>query len=229
MRLDQMELPKITQYDMVRFYETAKTGKIVWHSTTPRCFECEPGCKCCCAPTYYFKSELKALSKEIRSRLIHDYRSGLYIPDISSGCCFHIPPTHIGDIRHGCMIYGHEPLRCQLYPYWPIIVRGKIVIMAEPLCDVFSRDQPDSCHLCFGLGKGTDVSERIEKQARIFLKKMIREAPGMIIGNVFNRADDLLCSQSILFHTHRKYETFQDAASTLFTRGRAHTLTKTEG
>jgi hypothetical protein len=207
MRLTEIELPKIT--DVLMYSFLAQHGDIEWHPTTPKKFQCEPGCVCCCAPTYYFESEVKVLPEKIQSFLMRT-DIGVYVPDMSRGCCFHTPPGHPG---HGCLIHGYEPLRCQLYPFLPIFVQGKIIMMCDSLCDVFnsSGEEFNSWHICYGLDRGKSIVKKVEGIARAFLLKTINEAPYLLSGLVFNKAEDLLCQQRIEHHSNRKYEHFIDA------------------
>jgi uncharacterized UPF0146 family protein len=99
-----------------------------------------------------------------------------------------------------------------LYPYWPIIVGEDIVIMSNAHCDVFHNDDASNpLHICYGIGKGEDVTERIEKLSREFLLKEITEAPGFLTGTVFTNPDDLLSPKIIKYQNHRKYETHREA------------------
>ena len=209
MRIKLIDRPKVRSKDIDRLIQIAMFGPIVWHSTTPKCFECEAGCENCCGPTYYFGDERSFLPKKIRDRLVA-VRS-TWVPDRSSGgCCFHKVGS-FGVLEHGCGVFEHVPLRCRLYPYWPIIVRGEIVIMAEPLCDVFRAREPDSLEICYGLGAGFDVTRRVEILSREFLVSMAIGAPDLLVGSVFRRAEDLLSDVLIDHHTHRIYQTHREA------------------
>ncbi len=144
---------------------------ITWHSTTPRHFQCQAGCVCCCTATLFFPSEAEKCPVEIQNAL--EWREG-FVRSVRRppGVCVFFDdqaPNH-------CSIFEHRPLRCQLYPYLPVITSEGIVIIADPLCTVSFPDTnlPD-WYRCYGLGRGPNVQAFIEKMSREFLVHVVEE------------------------------------------------------
>ena len=154
-----------------------KNLPIVWHYTTPHNFECQAGCVCCCVGTLFFPSEAALLPQKITEHLymsdglIRAYRR-------PPGVCIFFDehrPWH-------CCIPNYRPLRCQLYPYLPLVTSQQIVIVADPFCNVSypETDQPEWFR-CYGLGRGPDVTEEVEAMSREFLNKMVDEYPKLVV------------------------------------------------
>lgn len=155
-------------------------GKIDWHPTTPRKFDCQPRCMCCCSNVFFFPSEERRLPSKIKKNLM--IKKGLIIAKPfkkDQGCIFFDPLSQ----KH-CTIHKYRPLRCKLYPYLPVIVpnQDKIVIIIESFAHHFRKDKKTTPNWfrCYGLGKGKDISSTIERESRIFLDKMRREYPKLI-------------------------------------------------
>ncbi len=152
---------------------TISTLPVVWHSTTPRRFECQPGCVCCCVNTMFFHGEAERLPFEMAAYLFE--RNGLVRPrQRPPGVCAFFDahrPTH-------CTIPQYRPLRCRLYPYLPVISGDSIVIVADPLCTVTwsETDHPDWFR-CYGLGRGPSVEVQVEEMSREFLRRIVAEHP----------------------------------------------------
>ncbi len=156
--------------------ETVGLLPIRWHATAPRCFECQPGCVCCCVATLVFPSEAETMPEEIRDSLT--WRQGfLRIPRRPPGVCIFFDestPQH-------CGIFQDRPLRCRLYPYLPLVTREGIVIVADPLATVsFPETDSPAWYRCYGLGRGANVETSVEKMSRDFLERVIQEYPGLL-------------------------------------------------
>lgn len=203
--------------DKQKYLSIARNAKIVWHPLTPHNFQCEGGCVCCCGPTFYFDSELGHLPGNILNNLVEDSETGTIHPEFSEGCCFHTKLQKIGCTDYGCLINGFEPLRCKLFPFWPVIVKDKIIIMAEDILDVFTRDAPNPYYRCFGLGKGPDITEKIEKLSREFIIKIIQERTGFLPGNVFTNLKDIIDPVRAEMHRHPLVNTYTEALPHLLT------------
>jgi hypothetical protein len=214
MRLTEIKRPGRKHY-AEELLEIVRFAPIVWHSTTPKNFQCEAGCHCCCGSAFYYPSEIPLLSRQLKMQLdpVDKYGTVMLKWCQPNGCQF-----NLGKNGYSCAVNGQEPIRCQMYPYWPIIVRNKIVIMAEPLCDIFdtSTKTVSPLKLCYGLGKGQDVSKRIERIARNFLEKRINETPGELAANIFNKTGDLLSPIYQRFHKTRVFDTHKEALPTIW-------------
>jgi len=80
-----------------------------------------------------------------------------------------------------CKIHEHRPLRCKLYPFLPLFVDNKIVIVAEPFVTLHKKKKrTPSWFKCYGLGKGKNIKIEIEKLVKEFIKKMKRDYPEFI-------------------------------------------------
>ena len=63
-----------------------------------------------------------------------------------------------------CSIYDHRPLRCRIYPYFPVIVDGRIIITMEPAMKM--KEASNTKKLCPGIGK-------VEKDLKTSIKECI--------------------------------------------------------
>ncbi|MGA2237984.1 MAG: YkgJ family cysteine cluster protein [Candidatus Bathyarchaeia archaeon] len=166
-------------------------GTIEWHRTTPRRFKCDPACTCCCLNPFFFPSEVDLLPEDIRKRLTTrslslalgkiELQAEVFAPkplvEGNSKTCIFFDPN---SSKH-CTIYRERPLRCRLYPYCPLIVAERIVIVAEPFLNIFDRDgSVPRWYRCHGLGKGDDVTRPVEEQSRIFLQRLLTEYPYLV-------------------------------------------------
>jgi Fe-S-cluster containining protein len=183
-------------------------GNFLWHNKVPRKFECQLGCSCCCLNTFFFPSEEKALPDEIRKYL--RIENGRICPKIKNikdqrRCVFFdlSTPNH-------CLIHELRPLRCQIYPYLPIISNGKIIVIAEPFLDLnqtgfgVSIKTPDWV-ICYGLNAGSDIKKEIEGRISLFLKKIASEFPEYIERLSINNIENKLNVNEIDKHLKPKY------------------------
>ncbi len=151
---------------------------MTWHRTTPRSFECQPGCLCCCLTTFFFPSEAEACPAEIKDALTVS-RGLIQLRRRPPGVCVFFDQNQD---RH-CGISAFRPLRCRLYPYLPVITPEGIVIVAEPLWSVSppAADLPE-WYRCYGLGSGPNVESQVEEMSREFLEKAANEYPYLLQG-----------------------------------------------
>lgn len=171
-----------------------KALEIIWHPTTPKKFECMPGC-CCCAKPFFFPSEFEKLPNKIRMNIIErEYPfAGFKIiapkplfKDDENSCCFFDRNS-----AYHCSIFHHRPLKCQIYPFIPFITNEKITIFAEPFIDYWKRvadfeyeeGETEWLTNCYGLGREKNVKEEIEELALKYLIKL-REIPLLFLEHI---------------------------------------------
>jgi hypothetical protein len=174
---------------------------IIWHPTTPRNFECQPGCVCCCTATLFFQSEADKCPAEMQAGL--EWRQGfLRARRRPPGVCVFFDentPQH-------CQVFEHRPLRCRLYPYLPLITDEGIVIVADPFCTVSfpETDFPD-WYRCYGLGCGPNVQPSIEQMSREFLGQVLEEYPQLLDTLCVAEVDGYLNSKELEKNLHPRY------------------------
>ncbi len=146
------------------------------HPTTPPNFECQPGCLCCCRATTLFPSEVEGLKDNIKENLV--YHDNIWMAKrCSPGVCVFFDPLN----PLHCGIFDDRPLRCKLYPYVPLIVGEAIWIFIEPFLTPFAvESRSPSWHRCYGLGKGTNVIEKVKEESRAFLTAMAEVYPNFL-------------------------------------------------
>jgi len=92
-------------------------------------FNCLKGCTECCGYTYFLPNEYRLLkNQEIKKQLIKN-QQGIYEAKKVEGRCIF---CNIQNEEYYCKIHEFRPLRCRIYPYFPLIVEGKIIITLEP-------------------------------------------------------------------------------------------------
>ena len=149
---------------------------IIWHESTPTRFSCQEGCLCCCIGTLFFPSEAMCAPQEVQEAL--DIQDGLIRAKLRHpGICVFFDesrPWH-------CQIPKHRALRCDIYPFLPLVTLEAIVIVAEVYTTITdpNKDAPP-WYRCYGLGKGPNVVAEIEEAARLFLSRLEEEYAGFI-------------------------------------------------
>ena len=213
---------------------------IKWHKTTPKLFECEKGCMCCCDRAFFFPSEVELLPEKIVKSLairctkcltfnsIHATRCqkcglklteseeitpGIYTPKPfkgQSGCVFFNPLK-----AFHCTIHKYRPMKCKLYPFQPLIDRDltSIVIICEAFTHIYEREQGKHAEWfrCYGLYKGQNVQSSIKKLSRTFLNKVFEEYP--FLGLSVWREEDidsLIDPDEVAKHRYPKYRTWEE-------------------
>ena len=149
---------------------------IVWHESTPTRFSCQEGCLCCCIGTLFFPSEASGAPQEVQEGL--DFRDGLIRAKLRPpGFCVFFDesrPWH-------CQIPEYRALRCDIYPFLPLVTPEAIVIVAEVFTTIINPKKDDPFwYRCYGLGKGSSVVAKVEEAARLFLSRLEEEYPGFI-------------------------------------------------
>ena len=172
--------------------------KIEWHATTPRRFVCAQGCMCCCTSTMFLPSETGRLAPEKRQLL--RWRNGVLSPVSGEhGICVFFDkdaPLH-------CTIFERRPLRCRLYPFLPVVERGRIVILADPFVAIGTETNRPGWLRCYGLGQGPDVTDQVEELAREFLTRVLKEQPDFLISYLcVDDAESLILPLEVEKHRH---------------------------
>lgn len=214
------------RYLLNKYLAAAKKYPIVWHETTPRCFECVPGCMCCSNP-YYLRSEVGELSEETKNHLRIILLLDIYTkkeisriapqpfvtndPKADGTCCFYKKSLW----GYHCGVHGQEPLRCQRYPYYPVVdMKAKeVVILAEPFLPWSSMSSDH--HRCFGLGKGSDVTSTMSEVCRRFLIALAEdEEENYLRRQAFKKdryeIEGMLSEERIDCYTKPRYKTYED-------------------
>ncbi|MHA1971858.1 MAG: YkgJ family cysteine cluster protein [Candidatus Hodarchaeales archaeon] len=92
-------------------------------------FQCLKGCSECCGYTYLSASEYGALEKPNIKKHFLKNKNGIYEVERVEGRCYFYNRKNRD---YYCEIHDNRPLRCRIYPYFPIIVEGRVVITLEP-------------------------------------------------------------------------------------------------
>jgi len=151
--------------------DIAEKLPIEWHKTTPRNFQCEPHCCYCCTMCWFNMDEIIKLPKKYHKGLNEIY--GTFYPrTIKSKCYFYQKKKDLH-----CLINKYRPLRCKIYPYFPILdlKNDRIVILAQDIMVWGGNPPQEPASLCYGLGHGPDVSKVSEKLCREYLIHSINE------------------------------------------------------
>lgn len=120
-------------------------------------FSCIKECKKCCGYTYFLFTEVHTLPMEIRDNLI--LREDRYEVSLQNKRCIFYKESERG---YYCTIHSYRPLRCRIYPYFPLIVDQRIIITLEPAIKMLKdTKQPKECP---GIGtNGKNLQETIEE------------------------------------------------------------------
>ncbi|MHA2225230.1 MAG: YkgJ family cysteine cluster protein [Candidatus Hodarchaeales archaeon] len=109
-------------------------------------FSCISGCKECCGYAYYLPSEVWDLPKSIQDQLIEKNDGKYEIRLTKKRCVFYNSKK-----AYYCTIYNVRPLRCKIFPYFPVIVERRVIITLEPALRMINYQvQRDTCP---GIGK----------------------------------------------------------------------------
>jgi len=148
-------------------YQIVKDLPVVWHSTTPRNFECQQGCFKCCSMCWFNADELSKLPSKY-----HPSIDGNLIRTKNEKCVF-----YDSNRAFRCTLREYRPLRCKIYPFEPILdtSRNSIVILAHDVMIWGGKPVEEPSCLCYGLGNGKDVSEEVMEQCREYLLHCIVE------------------------------------------------------
>ena len=193
--------------EMLPTVKELKEMKIVWHPTTPAKFRCMPGCCSCCAKPWFLPSEAENLPPEIKNKLMIKTipserieakvivpkpfrKSGSKREQEKSGleysCCFFDTKS-----AYHCLIHPYRPIKCKLYPFFPIITGTEIIIFAEPFLDIWepprkkAGEEAPPWFNCYGLGQGGYVDKKeIEKLALDYIIGLREEYPPLFLYHI---------------------------------------------
>ncbi|MFW9994031.1 MAG: YkgJ family cysteine cluster protein [Candidatus Odinarchaeota archaeon] len=135
-------------------------------------FSCIPDCQDCCGYAYFLPSEVEKLPTRIKEQLVLE--GGKHeILTRNGRCVFYSPDKSLN-----CSIHVHRPLRCRIYPYFPLIVDQRVVITLEPALKMKNKES-DLHHRCPGVGEpGKPLRETLD-DCLSFLKKLA-EVPDLL-------------------------------------------------
>ena len=126
-------------------------------------FSCIEKCIECCSYTYFLPDEISSLSNKIYQQLtITD--DGKYEVQRTEGRCVFFDETG----PYLCTIHNHRPLRCRIYPLFPVIVNDRIVITFEPALKML--DQDGVGNNCPGFGRTTQSILPLVRDCLKFVK-----------------------------------------------------------
>jgi len=194
------------------FLDLIHKKEVVWHPTTPKNFECVSGCCCCCADTYFFSEEIEKLPPEIKEKTYTNdlgFISPLPFERSDGGCIF------FKQEEMHCSIHKYRPLRCQIYPFVPIILNGVITIVTETFTNVVGDNEDiEPWHRCYGLGKGPDISKSIEEKALKFLRCFFNNYNNLT-EIFFKQKENLINKKCYAHHTKPIHATWEEALKAL--------------
>ncbi len=161
-----MELDRLL--DNIESVQNSLNKQVKW--MTESNFQCSANCKECCASTYYFPSELDDLPEEIIQVLIQDEEGKWNISqkDEDPRCIFFSE-----DNAYNCSIHQYRPLRCRIYPFFPIIHQDQILIYRESHIRMKNEDKAIKNWDCPGI-KGEQLEKDLfENIISDFVKKSL--------------------------------------------------------
>ncbi|MFX1282766.1 MAG: YkgJ family cysteine cluster protein [Promethearchaeota archaeon] len=147
-------------------------------------FFCLPGCKQCCGYSYFLPAEVINLPNNITKKLTLKKDGKYDIARLNGRCIF-----YNSDNELFCSIYNCRPLRCKIFPYFPLIVDQRIVITLEPALKM--KNESTQVKTCPGVGKSGKPLKASIANCLSFLKKLT-DVPTLlstvvITSEVFNR------------------------------------------
>ena len=130
-------------------------------------FSCIANCNSCCGFGYFLPPEIKNLPNFIKKKLIF-VKDGKYeVTKLGGRCIFYNPSSKT---EFFCSIHDIRPLRCKIYPYFPLIVNQRVVITLEPALKMMNHTT--QIKHCPGIGKtGKSLKETI-KDCYSFLRNL---------------------------------------------------------
>jgi hypothetical protein len=168
--------------DKARLKAILGTCPVVWHPDTRRRFKCVRGRCVCCAHPFWLKDEYRSLPDGLKVRSMpHPVFKGAMVPlpmdgvtEYDGTCCF------VGFDGDGfcCTVHAHRPLRCRIYPYYPVFdpVSERIVILEEG----WTESAMMSGTPCRGLGFGDPVGHDILEDCRRYLMGVVDDAEPLL-------------------------------------------------
>ena len=128
-------------------------------------FSCLSMCHNCCGYGYFLPTEVKNLPNIMKNKLILK-KDGKYDILRHNGRCVFYNTNN----EFFCSIYDHRPLRCKIYPYFPLIVDQRIVITLEPALKM--KNDTTQIKTCPGIGILGKPLKDTKKDCLSFLKKL---------------------------------------------------------
>ena len=128
-------------------------------------FVCMADCSKCCGYAYFLPSEVEVLPEEVRTHL--SLKNDKFSIATKSGRCIFYETNDEGWF---CSIHELRPLRCRIYPYFPCIVDGKIMITLEPALRMLN-DEEKIKKQCPGLGQAGKPLPKTISDCLLFLRK----------------------------------------------------------
>lgn len=146
-------------------------------------FSCQQTCQKCCGYTYYLPSEIQKLSNRIKTEL-RQSNNEMYEINTNNGRCIFYNPGN----EFYCSIHNLRPLRCRIYPYFPVIVDHRIIITLEPALEM--KNTSNLSKQCPGIGKDENSLTKTIKECISFLE-MLKDTPKLLAtiildGETFN-------------------------------------------
>jgi Fe-S-cluster containining protein len=129
-------------------------------------FTCLQGCQKCCGYGYYLPTEIIHLENRVKEKLILE-KDGKYVILRDNGRC----TFYNSNIEFSCSIYDQRPLRCKIYPYFPLIVEQRIIITMEPALKM--KNYANQIKECPGIGKSGKALQKSIDECLLFLEKLI--------------------------------------------------------
>ncbi len=141
-------------------------------------FSCIPGCKKCCGYSYFLPAEVTNLPNNIRKELTLKEDGKYDILRLGGRCIFYNTENEFF-----CTIYNERPLRCKIFPYFPLIVDQRIVITLEPALKM--KNETTKIKTCPGVGKLGEPLKKSITYCLSFLAKLA-DVPALLSTIVIN-------------------------------------------
>jgi len=131
-------------------------------------FSCQLTCQKCCGYTYYLPSEIQRLTNRIKTKLRQSNNEMYEIITNNGRCIFYNPENEFY-----CSIHNLRPLRCRIYPYFPVIVDHKIIITIEPALNMKKiKNTSNLSKQCPGIGKEENSLAKTIELCISFLERL---------------------------------------------------------
>ncbi|NHJ02614.1 MAG: YkgJ family cysteine cluster protein [Candidatus Heimdallarchaeota archaeon] len=135
-------------------------------------FRCIDGCTNCCSYTYFLPNEITPLPRYILHQL-NEIKDGRFeVSRNNKRCIFFNEST-----QFHCTIHKNRPLRCRIYPLFPLIVENRIVITFEPALKMLNQDGDRNS--CLGIGVKGDSLQSMIDDCIIFIKSL-KSVPALL-------------------------------------------------
>ncbi len=105
----------------------------------------------------------------------------MYEINTNNGRCIFYNPEN----EFYCSIHNLRPLRCRIYPYFPVIVDHRIIITLEPALKMKMKNTSNLRKQCPGIGKDENSLIKTIKECISFLE-MLRDTPKLLATIILN-------------------------------------------